>query len=110
MSLYLKRKVAKVAIGVKTVPNSELKPKHTVNVVFFASLKETIGQGRYSIKLALPLSIAQLKQQLANELEKGHALLDKGIQSSVDFEFTRDEDLVPENVTEVAFFPPVTGG
>lgn len=84
--------------------------KRKVSVVFFASLKEIIGQGSYSVELTLPLSIAQLKQQLANELDNGQALLAKGIQSSVDFEFTRDDDLVSENVTEVAFFPPVTGG
>ncbi|ETX11742.1 molybdopterin synthase small subunit [Marinomonas ushuaiensis DSM 15871] len=90
--------------------NAENQIKHKVNVVFFASLKEVIGQANYSIELVLPLSIAQLKQQLVSELDKGDALLDKGIQSSVDFEFTRDDDLVPVNVTEVAFFPPVTGG
>jgi molybdopterin synthase sulfur carrier subunit len=84
--------------------------KRKVRVVFFASLKDIIGQGNYSIELVLPLSIAQLKQQLANELDNGEALLGNGIQSSVDFEFTRDDDLVSENVTEVAFFPPVTGG
>ena len=90
--------------------NSDNQIKRKVNIVFFASLKETIGQGNYTIALNLPLSIAQLKQQLASELDKGNALLDQGIQSSVDFEFTRDDDLVPENVIEVAFFPPVTGG
>lgn len=102
--------MAKVVIGVKTVSNTGNQIKRKVKIVFFASLKETIGQGDYCIELILPLSIAQLKQQLASEFEKGHALLGKGIQSSIDFEFTRDDDLVPENVTEVAFFPPVTGG
>jgi len=81
-----------------------------INVVFFASLKETIGQGSYQVELDLPLTIGALKQQLANELENGKALLKNGIQSSVDFEFTRDADMVTETVTEVAFFPPVTGG
>lgn len=96
--------------GAKTVPNTENQVKYRVKVVFFASLKELIGQESYSVELVLPLSIAQLKQQVASELDKGSALLDKSIQSSVDFEFTRDDDLVLENVTEVAFFPTVTGG
>ncbi|UTW01321.1 MoaD/ThiS family protein [Marinomonas rhizomae] len=81
-----------------------------VKVVFFASLKESIGQNEYVAELALPLSLGELKQQLANELDKGQALLEKGIQSSIDFEFARDADIVPESVHEVAFFPPVTGG
>ena len=81
-----------------------------VNVVFFASLKEAIGQGSYQAVIDLPMTIGELKQRLSNELENGKALLEKGIQSSVDFEFARDADKVPETVTEVAFFPPVTGG
>lgn len=81
-----------------------------VKVVFFASLKESIGQSEYIAELVLPLSISELKHQLANELDKGEALLAKGIQSSIDFEFARDTDIVPESVNEVAFFPPVTGG
>uniref|UniRef100_A6VX23 ThiamineS protein n=1 Tax=Marinomonas sp. (strain MWYL1) TaxID=400668 RepID=A6VX23_MARMS len=81
-----------------------------VRVVFFASLKESIGQSEYIAVLTLPLSIGELKQQLANELDKGQVLLAKGIQSSIDFEFARDADIVPDSVNEVAFFPPVTGG
>ena len=81
-----------------------------VRVVFFASLKESIGQSEYIADLTLPLSIGELKQQLANELDNGQVLLAKGIQSSIDFEFARDADIVPESVSEVAFFPPVTGG
>ena len=82
----------------------------SVNVVFFASLKEIIGQDSCIIKLELPVSIGQLKQKLANELKNGQALLDGNIQSSVDFEFTRDTDMISESVKEIAFFPPVTGG
>lgn len=91
-----------MATGVKTLAK--------VNIVFFASLKEKIGQSSYLAELDLPITIGQLKQQLSNELDKGDAVLEIGIQSSVDFEFARDEDLIPVDVKEVAFFPPVTGG
>ena len=98
----MKRKAAKVAIGVKTMTK--------VKVVFFASLKESIKQDTYTVECELPMTIAKLKEQLSSELEYGQSLLDKGIQSSIDFEFSRDSDQVTESVQEVAFFPPVTGG
>jgi molybdopterin synthase sulfur carrier subunit len=81
-----------------------------VRVVFFASLKERIGQSEYVVETTLPLSIGDLKRLLASQLSQGSALLEKGIQSSIDFEFARDSDTVTESVKEVAFFPPVTGG
>ncbi|MBJ7538994.1 MoaD/ThiS family protein [Marinomonas transparens] len=81
-----------------------------VNVVFFASLKESLGQSAYQAELELPMSIGQLKQHLAECFENGKTLLDSGIQSSIDFEFARDGDMVSASVKEVAFFPPVTGG
>jgi molybdopterin synthase sulfur carrier subunit len=81
-----------------------------VNVVFFASLKEAIGQSTFQMTLDFPLTIGELKQQLAEELKDGKKLLESGIQSSIDFEFSRDTDTIPETVKEVAFFPPVTGG
>lgn len=82
----------------------------SVKIVFFASLKDVIGQDSCVMALELPLSIAQLKQILSNELTNGQALLAANIQSSVDFEFTRDADIIPESAREIAFFPPVTGG
>lgn len=81
-----------------------------VNIVFFASLKEKIGQSSYLAELDLPMTIGQLKQVLSRELDKGDAILDSGIQSSVDYEFARDENVIPVDVKEIAFFPPVTGG
>lgn len=81
-----------------------------VNIVFFASLKEKIGQSSYLAELDLPMTIGQLKQTLSRELDQGDAILGSGIQSSVDYEFARDENVIPVDVKEIAFFPPVTGG
>ena len=81
-----------------------------VKVVFFASLKERVGHGECNTEVELPLSISELKQHLAKELDNGQVLLENGVQSSIDFEFARDMDIVPNSVKEVAFFPPVTGG
>ncbi|SBS37449.1 molybdopterin synthase small subunit [Marinomonas spartinae] len=81
-----------------------------LNVVFFASLKETLGIEQYVFAGHLPMTVKELKMQLAKLLKNGDALLDKGIQSSIDFEFARDGNIVNEGAKEVAFFPPVTGG
>ncbi|MCB5162793.1 MoaD/ThiS family protein [Marinomonas algarum] len=81
-----------------------------VKVVFFASLKEAVGLSEYLVELDLPISVGELRQYLVDHLDKGGALLGPGVQSSVDFEFTRDTDIIAINTREVAFFPPVTGG
>mgnify|MGYP001954886001 CR=1 FL=1 len=82
----------------------------SIKVVFFASLKDGVGMSDCIIDADLPISIAELKAVLADHLDNGQILLKDGVQSSVDFEFTRDSDLVTAGVREVAFFPPVTGG
>ncbi|RBO82743.1 MoaD/ThiS family protein [Marinomonas aquiplantarum] len=81
-----------------------------INVVFFASLREKLAMAEYQLEVELPLSVVDLKKTLASEIEAGHHLLDKGVHSSVDFEFTRDNDMIPTSAREVAFFPAVTGG
>ncbi|REG85837.1 MoaD/ThiS family protein [Marinomonas pollencensis] len=81
-----------------------------VNVLFFASLKETLGISEYQLAGNFPMTIRAVKQQLSAELAKGDALLGVGIQSSIDYEFARDADLVASSAQEIAFFPPVTGG
>ncbi|KZN12749.1 MoaD/ThiS family protein [Marinomonas sp. TW1] len=81
-----------------------------INVVFFASLREKLAMAEYQLEVELPLSVADLKQALAREIDTGHHLLEKTVHSSVDFEFTRDQDMIPSSAREVAFFPAVTGG
>lgn len=81
-----------------------------VTVVFFASLKESLGISQYQLTGEFPMTIDAIKRILSTELENGDALLAAGVQSSVDYEFARDADSVPSSAKEVAFFPPVTGG
>lgn len=91
-----------MAIGVEKVA--------TINIVFFASLKESMGMSEYQVELAEPIRIVDLKQRLSEELEQGELLLAQGLQASIDYEFARDNDVVDITAKEVAFFPPVTGG
>ncbi|WP_191603373.1 MoaD/ThiS family protein [Marinomonas algicola] len=82
-----------------------------VKVVFFASLKESLGVSDAVIDLQGPTSIEEIKQKLNASLENPDPLFEEGIQCSIDYEFARDSSKVdPETVREIAFFPPVTGG
>lgn len=81
-----------------------------LKVVFFASLKESLGVDQYRVVADFPMTIKALKTYLVGVLDKGDALLADGIQSSIDYEFARDGDVVGADAKEVAFFPPVTGG
>ncbi|AEF54942.1 MoaD/ThiS family protein [Marinomonas posidonica] len=81
-----------------------------INVVFFASLREKLEMSDYQFEIDLPVSVGDLKQALARDIKTGHHLLDSSVHSSVDFEFTRDNDMVPTSAREIAFFPAVTGG
>ncbi|MGO3346772.1 MAG: MoaD/ThiS family protein [Marinomonas sp.] len=81
-----------------------------LTVVFFASLKESLGVAQYQVVAQCPITIKALKQLLIAGLNNGDALLAPGIQSSIDYEFARDTDVILETAKEIAFFPPVTGG
>ncbi|MEO9654661.1 MoaD/ThiS family protein [Marinomonas sp.] len=79
-------------------------------VVFFASLRESLGIAETELEMLQDMTVAKLKSHLAQKLPNGELLLQSGIQASIDFEFARETDVVTVQTTEVAFFPPVTGG
>lgn len=81
-----------------------------LNVVFFASLRESVGVSSYQIDVTLPITIKNLKACLIKELDHGEVLSAPGIQSSINYNFARENDEICEATDEVAFFPPVTGG
>lgn len=81
-----------------------------IKIIFFASLRENLGKEQLELSLDKPLTIDDLKNRLVRDEGIGEALLEDGIQCSIDYEFARGSSLVGEDVKEVAFFPPVTGG
>lgn len=82
-----------------------------IEVVFFASLRESLGTDKVTIELEAETSIEEIKQKVASLLDNPDPLFDEGIQASIDFNFARPASKVdPLTVKEVAFFPPVTGG
>ncbi|WP_197464599.1 MoaD/ThiS family protein [Marinomonas aquimarina] len=81
-----------------------------LKVVFFASLRETMKCDELELPVEGTLTVRQLKEKLAEQLQQP-LLLEEKVKAAIDFDFARDEDLIePDKVREVAFFPPVTGG
>ena len=76
----------------------------TINVKFFASLREEIGRSEVKIEATDSLTVAQVWAQTCDDVP-----LPAYILMAVDMEYVDQNTLVRDG-DEVAFFPPVTGG
>lgn len=82
----------------------------SLKIVFFASLRETMKCDEIEFTVDKALTVRQLKELLAEQLQQP-LLLEEKVKAAIDFDFARDDDLIDiAKVSEVAFFPPVTGG
>lgn len=79
-----------------------------IEVLFFATLKERAGRDRWTLTLDEPLTVAALKQRLAQEMPGLSPALPTALVS-VNKEFAFPEDALHDG-DEVALFPPVSGG
>ena len=78
----------------------------TITVLFFASLRETVGERSLELSLDEPLSI----RQLAHRLETQHPGLSlAGTLCALNEHYIDPSQNLSEGDT-VAFFPPVSGG
>jgi len=76
----------------------------SVNVKYFASLRETIGRSSDQITVAGTTTVEKIWQQATDDLDRPERLLVAVNQEYASFtQEVKDGD-------EVAFFPPVTGG
>lgn len=80
----------------------------TVNILFFARLREKMGTQTIALEIETPVSLADLKAQLG-EAHPTFAELRPPIMAAINQDFAPDEAMVQAG-DEVAFFPPVTGG
>ncbi|MDH5435419.1 MAG: molybdopterin converting factor subunit 1 [Gammaproteobacteria bacterium] len=76
----------------------------TINVKFFASLREKIGQAELSLDSAGLGTVQAVWDAASNNTDMPGNLL-----SAVNMEYV-DLNHVVKDGDEVAFFPPVTGG
>ena len=80
-----------------------------INVLFFASLKETTGQDSLSVMLS-DVKLSKLVEQIISDHPTWfEALTAPNIVVSVNKEIVLDDILISQG-DEVAFLPPVTGG
>jgi len=75
-----------------------------VNVLFFASLRETLGKAQVRLDLTQPIPVRDVWR-----LTTGQDTLPANLLISVNQDYAAAETLVRAG-DEVAFFPPVTGG
>lgn len=82
-----------------------------LKILYFASLRETLGQGAESVEL--PAGVADVGALLAFLVARGGAwetlAAVKNLRFAVNQEMARRDTPVRAG-DEVAFFPPVTGG
>jgi len=76
----------------------------TINILYFASLRERIGRGSDTLDSSEPLKVAQVWQQAT-----GQDSFPDDVLVALNQEYT-DADATVSDGDEVAFFPPVTGG
>lgn len=81
---------------------------HTIQVLFFATLRDRAGVKSSQLEIPVGMTVGQLKEKIREE----HPALEQSMDSvviAVNREFAFDEAIVPDHA-EVALFPPVSGG
>ncbi len=80
-----------------------------VKVLFFARLKEQLGEASTQVELTDGENSQHLKQTLIERGDKWQALADSSILMAVNQQHV-SEAVALHHGDEIAFFPPVTGG
>lgn len=81
-----------------------------IQVLFFASLRETLGASR-ALEMPTGATVIQARAQLAAESEAAATALapKRPVRAAVNQTLAAGETVLAEG-DELAFFPPVTGG
>jgi len=76
----------------------------TINILYFASLRERIGRGGDTLDAPESLQVTQVWKQAT-----GQESFPDDVLVALNQEYT-DANAVVNDGDEIAFFPPVTGG
>ena len=76
----------------------------SINVKFFAQLRDTLGHAQCEIDLATPTTVQQVWQAATDRPE-----LPTDVFCAINHQHARRDQTV-QNGDEVAFFPQITGG
>ncbi|MCK4703888.1 MAG: molybdopterin converting factor subunit 1 [Gammaproteobacteria bacterium] len=75
----------------------------TIQIKFFASLRETLGMDESQIEAREGITIRQIWDQVTSQDYPVNTLC------AINMDYAKPDDVVSDG-DEVAFFPPVTGG
>ena len=75
----------------------------TIQIKFFASLRETLGMDESQIEAREGVTIRQIWDQVTSQDYPVNTLC------AINMDYAKPDDVVSDG-DEVAFFPPVTGG
>ena len=81
----------------------------SINLLFFAQLRERAGMAALVVEMAQPVSVAELKRHLVSTKKVPSDCFDGNVLCAVAQTLVDDSHII-ELGQEVAFFPPVTGG
>jgi len=79
-----------------------------ITILFFATIRDHIGERKISLDIPDSLCVRDLKSMLAERYPNAAPTLGVTLVS-INREYAVDEDLIP-NGAEVAMFPHVSGG
>jgi len=82
----------------------------TIQVKYFASLREALGPGE-TVRVPRSFSVGALRDDLIDRGEPHAGVLsrERAVRAALDQRLCAETELLHEGA-EVAFFPPVTGG
>jgi len=79
-----------------------------INILFFATLRETVGARSIELEVPEEMTVAGLKELLENKYPKMMPARNS-IMAAINREYAGDEQIITSD-SEIALFPPVSGG
>jgi sulfur-carrier protein len=76
----------------------------SINIQFFASLREQVGQSQITLPYTTPVNVLTVWAESTGSMEMPDNTL-----CAINMEYVKP-DVVVSDGDEIAFFPPVTGG